>query len=73
MFKAINDIVYIDRELLHEENRKAISVKHEPYVDDEGVWRPVHECTPGWSDTAYKLVISKEMFIEAYNKWIKGE
>lgn len=48
-------------------------VKHEPYVDDEGIWYPCHEYTPEWMDTNYKLIVSKEMFIEAYNKWIKGE
>ena len=48
-------------------------VKHEPYVDDIGIWYPVHEYTPEWMDTKYNLIVSKEMFIEAYNKWIKGE
>ena len=51
-----------------------IPVKHHPpYVDDEGIWYPVDEYTPEWADTSYKLLISKDMFIEAYNKWIKGE
>ena len=76
MFRAINGIVDIDREVLHEEIEKAIHatyVKNEPYVDDEGIWYPCEEYTPEWAETNYKLVISKEMFIEAYNKWIKGE
>lgn len=76
MFRAINDLYDIDRELLHEEIEKAIKatwVKHESYVDDEGIWYPCEEYTPEWMETNYKLVISKEIFIEAYNKWIKGE
>ena len=50
-----------------------IFVKNEPYVDDEGIWYPCVEYTPEWLATDYKIVISKEMFVEAYNKWIKGE
>jgi hypothetical protein len=38
------------------------------FVDDEGIYVPLD------SDPMYhKMVISKELFIEAYNKWIKGE
>ena len=72
MFRAINGLYDIDHEVIHEA-LNATSVKHEPYVDDEGIWYPVHEYTPEWMSTSYKLIISKEMFIEAYNKWIKGE
>lgn len=65
MFEVNNEFIYAKL------NEKL--VKHEPYVDDEGVWYPCEEYTPEWMDTNYKLVISKEMFVEAYNKWIKGE
>ena len=50
-----------------------VEVKQEPYVDDKGIWIPVHEYMPENMVSAYRLVLSKEMFIEAYNKWIKGE
>lgn len=50
-----------------------IEVKQEPYVDDKGIWVPVHEYAPEGMVSNYRLIISKEMFIEAYNKWIKGE
>lgn len=42
---------------------------HVPYVGDDGIYAP---CL--FDKTIYdQLLISKEMFIEAYNKWIKGE
>ena len=50
-----------------------IEIKQEPRIDDKGIWMPVHEYLPENMASAYRLVISKEMFIEAYNKWIKGE
>jgi hypothetical protein len=34
---------------------------------------PYQEYVPEGCASAYKLVMSKEMFVEAYNKWIKGE
>lgn len=48
-------------------------VKQEPYVDDKGIWVPHHEYVQEGCKSNYKLVMSKEMFIEAYNKFIKGE
>lgn len=36
-----------------------------PYIDDKGMWIPV--------GNVYQLVIPKDLFVEAYNKWIKGE
>ena len=46
---------------------------HEPepakaFVDDDGIYIP-HESNPRY----HKLLISKDLFVEAYNKWIKGE
>jgi hypothetical protein len=38
------------------------------FVDDEGIYVPLD------SDPRYhKMLISKELFVAAYNKWIKGE
>lgn len=48
-------------------------IKQEPYVDDNGIWIPYNEYALEGCASEYKLVISKEMFVEAYNKWIKGE
>lgn len=53
------------------EHRKYI--KQEPYVDDNGIWTPYEEYVLEGCASDYKLVMSKEMFIEAYNKWIKGD
>ena len=42
-----------------------------PYIDDEGIYVPVKEYIPKGSPELYNCIITKEMFIEAYNKWIK--
>lgn len=47
-------------------------VKQEPYVNDIGIYVPVKEYAPKGTMSAYRLLISQEMFVEAYNKWIKG-
>lgn len=41
--------------------------KQKPYIDDYGIYVPEQECTRG----LYKCVMTKDMFIEAYNRWIK--
>ena len=48
-------------------------IKQEPYVDDDGIWIPYEEYAPQGCASEYRLVMSKDMFVEAYNKWIKGE
>ncbi len=40
----------------------------EPYVDDDGIYIP-HEYDPRY----HRMLISRKLFVEAYNKWIKGE
>ena len=37
------------------------------YVGNDGIYVPIDE-----DPRFYKMLISKEMFVEAYNKWIKG-
>lgn len=39
-----------------------------PYVDDDGIYVP-----SDYDFRYHKLLISRELFVEAYNKWIKGE
>ena len=39
-----------------------------PYVGDDGIYVP-YEHDPRY----HKLLISRDLFVEAYNKWIKGE
>ena len=48
-------------------------VKQEPYVDDEGIYVPTEPYVYEGSCSYYRMLISKEMFVEAYNKWIKGD
>lgn len=46
-------------------------IKQEPYVDDYGIYVPDREYVPQGTVSAYKCIMTKEMFIEAYKKWIK--
>ena len=48
-------------------------VKQHPYVGDDGIYTPVHEYALEGTESVYRLVMTKEMFVEAYNKWIKEE
>ena len=45
-----------------------------PYVGEDGIYMPVSRYVRDIDKPySYKLVMTKEMFIEAYNKWIKEE
>ena len=52
--------------------KEPVYVKVDPFVSNEGIWMP--ECSYVREDVmpAYRLVIPKELFVEAYNMWIKG-
>lgn len=39
----------------------------EPFVDDEGIYIP-----SSYDQRYYQCLITRELFVEAYNKWIKG-
>lgn len=45
--------------------------QHFPYVGDDAIYVPVNPVTKNGTMSAYKPLITKELFIEAYNKWIK--
>ncbi len=47
-------------------------VKQYPYVDEKGIYVPCAEYVQEGCASTYRLVISKEMFVEAYNKWIRS-
>lgn len=51
----------------------ALWVKTQPRIDDEGIWMPLSAYVPEGHETNYQLILTKEIFIEAYNKWIKGD
>ena len=52
-------------------NELTVWLKTQPKIDDEGIWMPTNDFVPENCETGYKLVMTKEIFIEAYNKWIK--
>lgn len=45
-------------------------VKQEPYVDDDGIYVPVNDYVPDYMQSTYRCVMTKEMFVEAYDKYI---
>lgn len=46
-------------------------IKQEPYVGDDGMYVPCEEYVEEGCASNYKCILTKEMFVEAYNKWIK--
>ena len=52
---------------------KSFYVKQEPYIDDKGIWMPCKEYVPEGCASNYRLIMTKKMFVEAYNKWIKED
>ena len=54
-------------------NRDQVNyVKQEPYVGEDGIYVPVEEYVREGTMGLYRNIITKELFIEAYNKWIRG-
>ena len=47
-------------------------IKQEPYVDNHGIYMPINEYVPEGCESMYRCIMTKEMFVEAYNKWIVG-
>lgn len=47
-------------------------IRQKPYVGDDGIYVPVHEYVPEGTESMYTCVMTREMFVEAYNKWIKN-
>lgn len=48
-------------------------IKVHPYVGDDGIYMPINPYVLEGTNPIYRMVVSKEMFVEAYNKWIKGD
>lgn len=48
-------------------------IRQEPYVDDHGIYVPEKEYVPEDCVSIYRCIMTKEMFVEAYNKWIKND
>jgi hypothetical protein len=49
-----------------------VYVKQLPFVDDNGIYVPLTEYVPEGCASNYKCIITKELFMEAYNKWVKN-
>ena len=50
-----------------------VYIKQEPYVNDEGIYVPVNEYVKDGGVSTYRCFLTKALFVEAYNKWIRGE
>lgn len=48
-------------------------IRQKPYVNDYGIYIPEHEYVPEGCESTYNCLITRELFIEAYNKWIKND
>lgn len=48
-------------------------VKLYPYVNEDGIWFPCEEYGVSGVPHAYKCLITKDLFVEAYEKWIKND
>jgi hypothetical protein len=48
-------------------------VKQEPYVGENGIMVPVNPYVTKGTASIYRCLIPKEIFIEAFNKYIKEE
>jgi hypothetical protein len=46
--------------------------KQEPYIDDYGIHVPEQEYVPQGTRGAYKCIMTKDVFVEAYNRWINN-
>ena len=47
-------------------------VEQFPFVDDDGIYVPIEKYAPQGCISNYICVMTKDMFVEAYNKWIKN-
>ena len=47
-------------------------IRQEPYVDEDGMYEPIETYVPEGCESVYRCIMTKDMFVEAYNKWIKN-
>lgn len=48
-------------------------IKQEPYVGDDGIYIPCQEYVKEGCSSVYRCIMTKKLFVEAYNKWIKND
>lgn len=46
-------------------------IKQESFVDEYGIYAPVEEYVHEGCQSQYRCILTREMFVQAYNKWIK--
>lgn len=46
-------------------------IKQNPYIGEDGIYVPCEPYVREGCASAYKCILTKELFVEAYNKWIK--
>lgn len=61
-------IVDLDRVI-----KKNTLVQQKPYVGEDGIYFPTEEFVPEGYASTYRCLITKELFVEAFNKWIKNK
>ena len=52
--------------------KESVWVPSHPYVGADGIYVPVYPYVREDEPPLYKLLLSRDMFVEAYNMWIKG-
>ena len=57
-------------ECIMKDINSTVYVKNKPIVTDDGIYMPVNEYSQEGTQSAYRCVMTKEQFVEAYNKWI---
>ena len=51
--------------------QKNVYIQQKPFVGDDGIYVPVNEYVTQGTSTEYRCILTRDMFVEAYNKWIK--
>ena len=57
--------------IISEYSREPKYIKQEPKVLDDGIYVPVHPYVEEGVESGYQMIMSREIFVEAYNKYIK--
>ena len=55
----------------NKDDKFEVWVKEEPYIGEDGIYKPIYVYAPEGIRMSYEMIISKEMFVEAYDRWIK--
>ena len=50
-----------------------VYVKQDPFVGEDGIYVPVEPYVEEVFTSSYRCILTREMFVEAYNKWIKDK